>query len=200
MSNLDFPALAGLKWSVKRTPQWATTVQTGRTGKEIRLQEQDAPIWHWDMGYEILSDDRSAGLSDLQKLCGFYLAHKGAWDSFLLTDPDDNAVVDEVIGTGTGAQVNFQLARSWGGLTYSFLEPIKEIVGSPVVKVNGSTVTASLGSAGVVTCAAAPANGTTVTATFSYKWRVRFKDDSLGLEQFARQMWEAKSVALVSVL
>jgi len=104
MSNDVFPSLPGLKWSVKRVPQWTTTVQVGRTGREVRLQEQDAPIWHWELGYEIVSDDRTSGMSDLQKLLGFYLARKGAWDSFLYTDADDYTVTDEPIGTGTRSE------------------------------------------------------------------------------------------------
>jgi uncharacterized protein (TIGR02217 family) len=108
-------------------------------------------------------------------------------------------VADHRIGTGTGSKTTFQLGRSLGLTTYEYLEPITEINGAVVVKVNGVTVSATLGSLGVVTLASPPANGAAVTASFSYYWRVRFSGD-LDLERWIKDIWNTKTISLVQVL
>ncbi len=199
MSNAIFPTLQGLTMHVTKTPSWPTDIQKSQSGKESRVKFQPTPRWSWALNYEFLMDDRSAGLSDLQKLAGFWMAHQGELDSFLYQDPTDYVVTDQRIGTGTGSKTAFQLGRSIGLTTYEYLEPITEINGAVVVKVNGITVSASLGSLGVVTLASPPANGAAVTASFSYYWRVRFSGD-LDLDRWIKDMWTTKTISLVQVL
>lgn len=199
MSNLVFPSLPGLQWGIRRAPKFATTIQAARSGKEVRILEQAAPRWSWELSYSFLSDDRTAGESDLMKLGAFFQYHRGAFESFRYLDADDQVATDAAIGTGNGTQTSFQLARSFGTTT-PWLEPITEINGTPTVKVNGVAVTATLGAAGVVTLAVPPANGAAVTASFAYWWRVRFDSDSLDVEQFLSKMWKCQSLKLVQVL
>lgn len=199
MSNAIFPNLQGLTMKVSKVPSWPTQIQESLTGKESRVKFQPTPKWAWTLNYEFLMDDRSAGVSDLQKLAGFWMAHQGELDSFLYQDPTDYIVTDHRIGTGNGSKTAFQLARSLGLTTYEYLEPITEINGAVVVKVNGVTVSATLGTLGVITLASAPANGAAVTASFSYYWRVRFAS-ALDLERWIKDVWTTKSVALLQVL
>lgn len=199
MSNSIFPTLQGLTMKVSKTPSWPTDIQSSQTGKETRVKFQPTPRWSWTLEYEFLMDDRSAGLSDLQKLAGFWLAHQGELDSFLYADPNDYIVTDHRIGTGNGSKTAFQLGRSLALTTYEYVEPITEINGAVVVKVNGTTVSATLGSLGVVTLAAPPANGAAITASFSYYWRVRFASD-LNLNRWIEKVWTTKSVTLLQVL
>lgn len=201
MSNELFPTLRGLQINVQRSSSWPTAIQQGATGREVRIQVQPQPRWSWSLSYDFLMDDRDAGISDLQKLSGFWLRHRGALESFRFQDPDDNLATDAPIGTGTGSKTEFQLVRSLGGTgtAYRYDEPIQEVE-TATVKVNGSVVTSILGTNGVVALAAAPALGAAVTATFSYWWRVRFSGDDLDVQQWLRKIWRTKSVELLQVL
>ncbi len=201
MSNEIFPSLPGLQINVQRSASWPTSIQETATGKEVRIQVQPMPRWSWSLSFEFLMDDRTAGVSDLQKLVGFWLRHRGAFEPFRYRDPDDFAVTDSPIGIGTGTKAEFQLVRSLGGSgsAYRFDEPIQEIE-AVTVKVDGVAVSALLGTAGVVTLAEAPALGAVVTASFSYWWRVRFTDPDIDVQQWVHKIWRTKSVSLVQVL
>lgn len=200
MSNELFPTLQGLTLNVQRSASWPTAIQETETGNEIRIQVQPRPKWSWSLGFEFLMDDRTAGISDLQKLSGFWLRHRGALETFRFRDPDDYTATDAPIGTGDGAKAQFQLVRSLGGTgtAYRYDEPIQEIE-TAAVKVDGVEVSAILGAGGVVTLASAPAVGAAVTATFSYWWRVRFASTDLDVQQWLRRIWRTKAVELVQV-
>src|SRR4051812_12387575 len=109
MSNAIFPTLAGLAWDVLKTPLWSTSVQQSVSGKEIRAQYFSTPIYRWRLSYELL---RASAVAELQTLIGFFHARQGKFDSFLFSDPADNAVVQHGFGLGNGTTVAFQLQRT----------------------------------------------------------------------------------------
>jgi hypothetical protein len=53
----------------------------------------------------------------------------GGFDTFLFTDPDDNAVAAQTFGVGDGDQDAFQLVRTLG----SFTEPVYDLNGAPSI-------------------------------------------------------------------
>src|SRR5438132_566319 len=93
MSDLFFPsAVRGLTFTVGKTPEWSTIVQTSPSRYETRLAQMQNPIWSWTLNYDYLKDfEERSGLTytDLQNILGFYLARRGEFDSFLFVDPDD---------------------------------------------------------------------------------------------------------------
>lgn len=201
MSNEVFPALRGLKIDVQRSLTWPTTVHQSDAGSEVRVQVQPVPKWSWTLSFDFLVHDRPAGLTELQKLVGFWMRHRGSFEPFRYLDPDDNQVTDQPIGVGNGTRTTWQLARSFGGLgaAYRFDEPITEI-GTASAKVDGVPVESTLGSGGALTLAAAPASGAVVTASASYWWRARFAEGSLDVQQWVAGFWRTKSIELVQVL
>jgi uncharacterized protein (TIGR02217 family) len=194
MGNAVFPTFPGLTWNVTKTPQWSTRVQRVASGRELRASLFTRPLWGIKLSYEVL---RANGLQELQQLVGFFNARQGSFDSFLYADPDDSSVTQALFGTGDGSAKQFQLLRSFGG----FSEPVVALQGVPTIFVNGAQsagATADLNS-GIVTFAAAPAAGAALTWSGSFYWRVRFAKDSIEFNQFMKQLWEAKTVELISV-
>ncbi len=196
MSNALFPTLPGLSWNVVRRPVFSTIVQRAASGRETRAALFSFPIWEWDLSYDLLRDDAS---QELRTLLGFFLQRQGAFDSFLFRDPTDNAVVDQSIGLGNGTRRNFQLVRALGGS----VEPMFDIDGVPAVKAAGTPqvfgVQFSLGATGEIVFTTPPPAGAPLHATFSYLFRVRFRDDLADFNQFAFRLWELQSLSLVGV-
>lgn len=194
MSNAVFPSLTGLKWGVRRSPQWKTIKRESVSGREYRAANMTYPRYTYRIGYEFLRDKR-AGVDELRTLVGFFNARKGSFDSFLFADPDDGAVTAENFGTGNGSTTQFQLARSFGG----FQEPVYDLNGTPLIYKAGvlQTVTThySISSAGLVTFVTAPTAGQALTWTGSYYWRCRFERDLVDFDKFMRELWELKEIS-----
>lgn len=132
MSNAVFPVLPGLKWGVVRHPSFSTTKKKAVNGREYRAANMIYPEYVYKLSYEFLRDLRS-GVDELRTLEGFFLSRYGSYDSFLWTDPDDNSVTAQQIGTGDGTTTAFQLVRSWGG----FVEPVYNLASPPVITYGG---------------------------------------------------------------
>lgn len=194
MSNAIFPTLPGLGIEVTKELEFSTLIQRSATGRELRVSERAYPLYYHTLRFNFLRD--TAAFPELRSLMGFFGARQGDADNFLFVDPDDSSVTDQAIGTGTGSQTDFQLARSFG----SFTEPIYEPNTITNVRVNGSGASYTNQGSGVVRITPAPGAGATVTWTGTFYYRSRFKDRSLSVEKFLHQVWQGRSVALVSSL
>jgi uncharacterized protein (TIGR02217 family) len=203
-----FPVLPGLGWSVTKTPRFAGRIQHAVSGREVRVLDQPFPIWTWTLTYSLLRDKwdtrgaggLGAGYDELRTLAGFFLAQQGTFQPFLFDDPTDNTVVAQIIGTGDSTTAVFQLVRSMGG----FAEPMTAPKLVSAVYFNGvrqDPADYSVdGETGRLTFAAAPPPGQIVTADFTYRFRVRFADDTVEFENFMYQLWQLKQLKLQSVL
>src|SRR5262249_47963546 len=110
---------AGLSWSIKKRPRYATITQTPVSARgQLRVAKQQYPIWEYEMNWSYLTGSEQAALganSGLQQMMGFFMARQGAYDDFLYSDANDNSVTGMVFGVGDGATTSFQLQRSIGG-------------------------------------------------------------------------------------
>ncbi|EXI85589.1 MAG: hypothetical protein AW11_03417 [Candidatus Accumulibacter regalis] len=194
MSNEVFPALPGLKWGIVKTPEWSTKVQRSANGRELRAAFFSYPIWHFTLSYEVLRG--ANGFAELQALVGFFNARQGSFDSFLYSDPSDNAVTAQAFGTGNGSTTAFQLKRTYGGAT----EPIFGVNGSPSIYVGGVPQGGgyTISSTGLVTFSAAPPAAAALTWTGQFYFRCRFANDQSEFEQFLRDLWQARKVEFVT--
>lgn len=197
MSNLVFTPPPFLGWSVFKSPEMKTIVQSAASGKTTRAQLWANPIWHFKLTWEILKDG-NATPSDFQTLVDFYLARGGSFDTFLYTDPTDNAVTNQSFGTGDGVTTSFQLVRTWS----AFAESVQNINGAPTIKKNAVTLTAgvdySINSTGVVAFSVAPAAAAALTWTGSFYYRLRFEKDLQEFENFMFNLWSLKVLELVT--
>lgn len=215
MSNLLFPRIKGLGWSVTRTPTFSTEIQESLAGREVRIQNFQNPIWEFTLSYEyLLNDPKSVdetGATPLEQLIGFYLARGGQFDDFLLNLTDltskieDSVCSGQPIGMGDGVTKSFQLVRNIGGFLEAVQNPANQ---SATMYLNGVAQAASTYSIsnGLVTFNNAPANGAAITADFVVLYRVRFHTGSsrsgkegIEFENFCCQLYECKEVQLISV-
>ena len=210
--------MAGLAFPIMRRQMTSTVIQPSASGMEVRSPNYQYPRWQWDLQFTYLT--QLASVSDYQNFLGFLGARSGPYDSFLLHDENDCYVAGQIIGTGNGTNLIFQLQRSNGAQT----QPIYDINGitatlSPTPPVNiyvgGSLQTSNyaVSATGALTFTAghAPGNGVSVTADFGYFWRVRVEGDELemsvmGVDQAAPAgglgnvsgIWECRKVTLQS--
>lgn len=197
MSNTVFTPTPFLGWSVFKSPQFNTVIQTAASGKTTRAALWSNPIWTFRLTWEVVKDG-NATPSDIQTLIDFFLARQGSFDTFLYTDPTDNAVTNQSFGTGDGVTTQFQLVRTW----QNFAESIQNLNGSPTIKKNAVTLTAgvdySINSTGLVTFTTPPAAAAALTWTGNFYYRLRFKNDLQDFENFVSNLWSVQTMELVS--
>jgi uncharacterized protein (TIGR02217 family) len=197
MSDAIFPNMVGLSWGVVRSPGFNTIVHRSASQRESRVALSAYPLWTFSLSFEVLRADIAH--SELQTLCGFFLARRGQYDSFLYTDPTDNSVTNQSIGIGDGVTRSYQLVRTWG----SFVEPVMALnaLVTPVIYVDGVPAVLdtdyTIDALGMVNFVTAPVSGATITWTGSYHYRVRFDQDVAEFEQFMRNLWELKTLGFV---
>lgn len=216
MSNVLFPKIRGLGWSVVKTPTFNTEIQQSLAGREVRIQNFQNPLWEWALTFEYLLNDPKfrddTTYTPLEQLVGFYLARGGQFDDFLLNESEltqrleDSVTSGQPIGTGDGVTVNFQLVRNFGGFLEACQNPANQsatVYVGGVKKIQGSDYNIALG---VVTFTAAPANAAPITADFTFLHRVRFDvgtsrggKEGIELNNFLYNLYECKEVQLVSV-
>ncbi len=202
MSSLTLPSYPGLAWENTIAPMFSTKIQTSVGGSEVRAAFQPYPIHRYALVHEFLRS--SVATVEMQGLWGFYCTMLGSWDTFLFTDPNDNAGVVQNFGVGDGSTKIFQLYRvlSGAGGAFGFAEPVYNILGAQIY-VNG--VLQTLGSQyslsnGVVTFVTAPGVSLPLSWNGAYQWRCRFEDDALEFSQFANLYFEQRGLKFRTVL
>jgi uncharacterized protein (TIGR02217 family) len=202
---LIFPALAGLAWSVTKTPTFQTRIQRAVSGREARALDYPYPLWQFALVYDFLRDDPTAGFDELRTLLGFFMLCQGAFGTFLFQDPSDCRVTGQQIGIGNASRAVFQLQRAMGTSLPSggFLEPIVAPNLVSAIYFDGITQDPASYSVdsetGLVTFATAPGSGLIITADLTYYFRCRFVDDKYDFENFMYRLWQLKKLTFISV-
>ncbi len=220
MSNLLFPKVRGLGWTVTKNPTFSTEIQSSIAGREVRVQNFQNPIWEFTLAYEyLLNDPRARDENEqtpLETLVGFFLARGGQFDDFLLNESDltqrleDSAYSGQPIGTGDGTTKNFQLVRNVGGFLEACQNPANQVAtiydNGTLQATNAYTITN-----GLVQFNNAPAVGHSITADFTFLHRVRFDAgtsrgssgsgtrEGIEFSNFYFNLYECKEVQLISV-
>ncbi len=204
-----YPSLIGLTYSVVKRPIWNTGVGTSASGREVRVGLYANPIWEFDLAYDFLPDNNEGSTaSDLKTMMGFFNSTAGALLPFNFTDPDDNSVVGQAIGTGDGTTTTFTFVRTYGGNDGNSTEPVGNLNLNNVLNIYVAGVLQASSAYSLVTSTpvaqqvkfnTAPAAGDAITADFSFYYYVRFKDDKYNFTKFMNQLWSLKKVTLRSV-
>jgi uncharacterized protein (TIGR02217 family) len=202
MSSAIFPTLVGLAMTWKRAPVWNTKILESASGKESRTTFYSWPRYIYTGSYDVLigqtASPGAATANGWAILNDFFNARSGAFDDFLLDDTDYNTETAQNFGTGTGAATQFQLVGSLGTDT----EPIQDLNGAIQVFDNAVLVSGanySVGATGIVTFTTPPVSGHALTWTGSFYRRVRFLQDTLEFEKFAKNFWLLKQIQLKSI-
>jgi uncharacterized protein (TIGR02217 family) len=186
-----FPNTPGITWPVKKKPGFATQIQQSLAGRRTPVRFQFEPRWSYEMQIEFLRN--FGGRIEFQNLLNLFAQTAGSYGTFLFDDIDDNAVTDQTIGIGDGANKVFALLRTYAG----FNQRVAATKAAPVIKVNGIVASGSsytISPTGVVTFTSPITNGQPVTWTGGYYWVCRFDDDQLDLAQFMSNWWEVSSL------
>lgn len=196
MSNFFYPTLPGLKPTIRRRPEWKNEIIEAWSGDETVIARRQFPRWIYSLSYEVLSS--APANNERARLMAFFNRHRGAGESFLFVDEEDNAVVDQAIGTTDGSTRTWQLVRTID----DWIEPVWATVGTPIIKRAGVALQAgvgyTLGSMGQIVLASAGNAGDALTWTGSYAMRVRFSRDDLEFERFLQGLWSVGQVELIS--
>lgn len=189
-------------------PERKTEIVTFGSGREQRNARWAHSRRRYDAGYGVKT------FESLQEVVAFFEERRGQLYGFRWRDRLDHsssssanaAPQDQLLGTGDGANANFQLVKSYGSLYAPYARPIaKPVPGSVRVAVGGAEVAAenfSCDSAtGIVTFAAGhiPATGAAVTAGFAFDVPVRFDTDYLEVDLSAFAAGAIPKIPLVEI-
>jgi uncharacterized protein (TIGR02217 family) len=176
-------------------PERRTEIVALTSGREVRNMRLAQSRRRFDAGTGVRS------LEELQEIVAFFEARRGSFHGFRFRDPFDMqscapaqspAPGDQFVGFGDGANAEFQLVKRYGVGADAYQRAItKPVPGSVRISVGGIEL-AGPGqfsvdhSSGIVSFAAAPANGLEITAGFEFDVPARFDTDRLeiGLSSF----------------
>ena len=171
-------------------PERRTDIVVLGSGFEERNSRWADSRRSYNAGYGVKS------LDYLNAIVAFFEERRGRLYGFRWRDHADwkscppqgvPAALDQLIGSGTGAQAAFQLVKTYGGTFAPYTRTIaKPVAGTVQIAVAGVTKTQGSdfsvdAASGVVTflAGAIPASGATVTAGFEFDVPVRFDTDKL---------------------
>lgn len=179
------------------------------SGHEVRNSPWAASRRAFNAGYGVKS------MSDIEDVIAFFEARHGRLYGFRFRDPFDfksckggvaPAFDDQLLGVGDGVETAFQLIKTYqsGPATYE-REINKPVLGTALVAVDG--VLQSLGpdysldeTTGIVSFAAPPGAGISVTAGFVFDTPVRFDSDELRINLAAFKAGDIPSIPLIEIL
>jgi uncharacterized protein (TIGR02217 family) len=153
-------------------------------------------------------------LDDLEAVLGFFEARRGMLNGFRWKDWLDHkscapsaapGPLDQMLGTGDGTQVAFQLAKTYAPGVHEFRREIrKPVAGAVRVAVAGFEQVEGADFAvdaqtGLVTFSAAPGAGDAVTAGFEFDVPVRFDTDVIEVNVAAFDAGEIPPIPVVEV-
>lgn len=169
-------------------PERRTDVVVLGSGFEERNSRWAASRRSYNAGYGVKSVDT------LHEVIAFFEERRGRFHGFRWRDHADwksgppgavPTALDQVIGSGNGSAVSFQLRKTYGAAYAPFAREIRKPVAGTVLVAVGGTPRA-LGTdftintaTGVVLFATPPASGAAVTAGFEFDVPVRFDTDKL---------------------
>ena len=207
MSDNIFPDLV-LSSEFTKTPTFNTKILKSVNGRELRASYQATPIYEITLQIPVI--DEKAG--DLKIIEEFFIARRGAFDSFLFKMPWDDVYDCTFVGDGTASV--FQLYK---GLRPQFpliyteekISPInpsmwnrntlKNMWNSNTEKLMWSQGTASVNKKGQVVLSEPLEDGIDMNISGTYYYRCRFADDMQAFTLFSYRLWNGE-VTLIGSL
>lgn len=153
-------------------------------------------------------------LDDIHEVIAFFEARHGRLHGFRWRDRADwksgspgapVTPLDQVLGAGDGARTDFQLVKAYVSGEASYTREIaKPVAGSLQLAVAGKAMEEGTDfsadhATGIVTFAAAPAEGAAVTAGFEFDVPVRFDTDFLDINLAAFEAGSVPDIPVVEI-
>lgn len=202
--EVRFPLRLAL--GVSGGPERRTDIVNLSNGREARNARWKNSRRLYDAGSGVRS------VSDLYEVLSFFEARSGELYGFRFRDPIDNrscaplatvSAADQVIGTGDGATVSFQLIKTYSDAGGSKVREIaKPVEGSVKVALDGVETTAFGVDVltGIVTLGVAPAAGVSVTAGYEFDVPVRFAVSRIDVNLQAFNAGRIPTIPLTEIL
>lgn len=159
-------------------PLFQTTILPMSSGQEQRNINWGEVRHSWDIAYGIQTK------ADFDHCRQFFFARRGQGNSFRFKDWSDFEIMDEVQGVGDGANLTFQLIRTYEATGPApYLRRItRPVAGTVVWRVDGVPRGATAQPLGVYLLAGPPpAIGAVVSASAEFDIAVRFNIDQFSL-------------------
>jgi uncharacterized protein (TIGR02217 family) len=187
-------------------PERRTQIVTTTSGREQRNQ-----LWA-DSRRSYMAGTGLRSLGDIETLVAFFEEMRGRFHSFRFRDPADHmscglgqtpSMIDQMLGTGDGTKIIFQLIKRYGaedtGWDRDILLPVADTV---LIALDGVLQTVGYAidhMTGQVTFDVAPPSGISITAGFSFDVPVRFDADRLEIDLEAFAAGSIPDVPLIEV-
>ena len=192
-------------------PHRKTEIITLGSGHEQRNARWRSSRRKYDVGYGVKSFD------DLYRVIEFFEARRGALHGFRFRDPMDwkscaplqqPKMDDQIIGTGDGVQVKFQVSKIYGPLSGGFRREIYKVNSENFklavdgnLQIEGTHYSLDVDT-GLVTFMAShiPLSDAQISAGFTFDVPVRFSLDQLDINLAAFEAGEIVSIPLIEVV
>ena len=226
MSNVLWPQVHGLAWTLKRTTAFKTAIQPAvANGYETRLQLGGPdPILKFELAYAILQ-----GQNELSQIEAFFWDRGGSYDSFLLDagaitkNPAESFVADQTLTMDINnnaplvrtkphtqsSEAIYELALDdQGNRTKPVIRkndtvlnpnasPPDYVLHTPAEVATGLLNAQGITYAGYVAHFGVSTAGSRISADFGWLYRMRFAQDEQEFDMFHYLLWEAKQVQLM---
>ncbi|NNH88179.1 DUF2460 domain-containing protein [Acinetobacter terrae] len=208
MSDVLFPDLI-IGYDLKRKPMFSTKIMTSVNGRELRASYQAVPKYEFSLSLPGLQERKG----ELQEIEDFFIARRGAFDSFLFKMPFDNEYSCTFVGDG--AATNFQLYKGSGVKTpVSHTQAISAISANPYMwNQNDSKLmwdkpdetlmwnmgTVQISKSGQLILSKPLEAGIKIDVKGTYYYRCRFADDDQSFTLFSYRLWKG-DVTLIGSL
>lgn len=156
-------------------PRFRTSVTVLATGREQRNSDWPTQRGAWEIAYGIQSK------ADFAAVVAFFYARQGKARGFRFRDWSDYQATSEIIGTGTGAQTDFQLVKNYTSVVTYQRRITRPVTGTVAVTVNGVTAPFTLQPLGIIRLNTAAPATQIVRATYEFDIPVRFDTDDLNI-------------------
>ena len=201
MSDVLFPDLI-IGYDLTRKPMFNTKIMTSVNGRELRASYQAVPKYEFSLTLPGLQERKG----ELQAIEDFFIARRGAFDSFLFKMPWDNEY--ECTFNGDGTTTSFQLYKDQLPLgnteIFETEDPLMwdEDLDRPMwtdLEARMWDMQYGVSKNGVLTLPVPLAAGDSVTVKGTFYYRCRFDDDGQAFTLFSYRLWKGE-VTLIGSL
>lgn len=201
MSDVLFPDLR-IGYDLTRKPMFNTKIMTSVNGRELRANYQAVPKYEFSLTLPGLQERKG----ELQEIEDFFIARRGAFDSFLFKMPWDNEY--ECTFVGDGQTNTFQLHKNGLplGNTDVFIadDPLMwdEDLDQPMwtdLNTRMWEMQYGISKNGLLTLPVPLAEGDALNVKGTFYYRCRFADDGQAFTLFSYRLWKGE-VTLIGSL
>ena len=187
-------------------PERRTQIVELASGDEERNASWANSRRRYDVSYGIRRAD------DLHAVVEFFEARNGRLHGFRFKDWGDHKsclpsaspdALDQAIGTGDGAQTEFQLRKVYASGSVSWARTVtKPVTGTVLIALDGAEQSSGWSvddTTGIVTFSSPPGAGVVVTAGFEFDVPVRFDSDVLDVVLDIERLGSIASIPLLEI-